>query len=416
MKKILILGGKPIGSVEMVQRAREMGLYTVVADYLPAAESMAKAYADEAWDISTAEVDTLVEKCRETGIDGAITAVHEFNINRLRELCSALGFPCYCQGKPWLYCDNKLEFKALCQQAGLPVATLYRVRPDDGSDLSSLPYPVVVKPSDSSGSRGFAVCRNEQELRAAFPNALKFSINGECVVEDYMPYDSVIIHYTMENGKCRYSGLSDKYSAKFASTGASVMGIQLFPSKGEAVFLQQYNERVCRMFEEAGFREGPIWIEAFYDGREQFVFNEMGYRFGGSLTYYPVRYFHRRDQLTALIASAVPGDYAPVELPPATKAHYCILPLHVHAGKIARISGLDAVKARPDVYAYVPVHFEGDEIQDWGSAQQVFCYLHILYDTMEELRCSIREILDTLKAEDAAGSNLVYPLFHVESL
>ena len=39
-----------------------------------------------------------------------------------------------------------------------------------------------------------------------------------------------------------------------------------------------------------------------------------------------------------------------------------------------------------------------------------------LYDTMEELRCSIREILDTLKAEDAAGSNLVYPLFHVESL
>ena len=58
-KKLLVLGGKPIGSVELVQRARELGAYVIVADYLSASESPAKNEADEAWNISTSEVDVL---------------------------------------------------------------------------------------------------------------------------------------------------------------------------------------------------------------------------------------------------------------------------------------------------------------------------------------------------------------------
>ena len=42
MKKLLVLGGKPIGSVEIVRRAKELGYYTIVADYLPIEESHAK--------------------------------------------------------------------------------------------------------------------------------------------------------------------------------------------------------------------------------------------------------------------------------------------------------------------------------------------------------------------------------------
>ena len=59
-KKLLILGGKPIGSIELVTRAKELGLYVIVTDYLPVERSPAKAFGDEVWDISTAEVDILV--------------------------------------------------------------------------------------------------------------------------------------------------------------------------------------------------------------------------------------------------------------------------------------------------------------------------------------------------------------------
>lgn len=59
------------------------------------------------------------------------------------------------------------------------------------------------------------------------------------------------------------------------------------------------------------------------------------------------------------------------------------------------------IKAMDNVYAYVPVHFEGDEINDWGSAQQVFCYIHVLYDTYNDLKATLNEVMATLKAFDA---------------
>ena len=46
-KKLLVLGGKPIGSVELVERAKELGAYVIVADYLPIEQSPAKRIADE---------------------------------------------------------------------------------------------------------------------------------------------------------------------------------------------------------------------------------------------------------------------------------------------------------------------------------------------------------------------------------
>ena len=46
--KLLLLGGKPIGSCEIVAAAQEKGYYVIVADYLPKEESPAKLIADEA--------------------------------------------------------------------------------------------------------------------------------------------------------------------------------------------------------------------------------------------------------------------------------------------------------------------------------------------------------------------------------
>lgn len=415
-KKLLVLGGKPIGSVEIVCRAKELGHYVIVADYLPKESSQAKVYADESWDISTADIDTLEQMCINQHIDGITTGVHEFNINRMLDLCERLHLPCYCKRSTWLYCDSKIAFKQLCEQNNIPVAKKYEVEKLSNEEIASIHFPVITKPVDGSGSRGFSICKNEEDLRIGYNHAKEFSPTGSVLVEDYIPYDAVIIHYTMDSGKCIFSGISDKYSVRFPSTGASVMGLQLFPSRGLQNYLKMLDAKVRNMFETAGFTDGPIWIEAFYDGTDKFVFNEMGYRFGGSLTNYPVKFFYDVDQFDQLIHVALGDVYQinPKNVSPSKK--YCILPVHIHAGKVEKVIGVDAIRAMDDVYAYVPVHFEGDIIQEWGSAQQVFCYLHILYDNAKSLRTSILQVLDNLRAEDHYGNNLLYTLFNTEEL
>ena len=411
MQKILILGGRPIGSIELVNKANEMGLYTIVSDYLPETQSPAKKIAAESWNISTAEVDLLSKMCREYNVNYIATGVHEFNINRMIEISERLSIPCYCIASTWKYCDDKGAFKLLCRANNIPVATTYDLN-DDNID-----FPVITKPIDGSGSRGFHVCSNRVELLTSIEDAKNYSPTNRVLIEKFIPYNAVIIHYTMINGKCYYSGMSDKISVTFKNTGASVMGIQTFPSKGEHTYLTTLNDKVCRMYEQAGFMNGPIWIECFYDGKKLFVFNEMGYRFGGSLTYYPVKYFYGIDQLDLFLKASlgIMPDNVEVKRKENLK-NYCILPIHIKSGIITEIIGLDAVKKIDGFYAIAPVHYKGDDIKDWGSAQQVFCYIHILYDTVEQLNQTLHNVLDTLQVTNVNGDNMLYTLFDVNSL
>ena len=105
MKKLLILGGKPIGSTEIVQAARKKGVYTVVADYLPETESPAKTIADEQWNISVDQIDELAKKIKAEHIDGVVAGVHEFCLRKAIQVCEKCGLPSWCTLAQWDNCS-----------------------------------------------------------------------------------------------------------------------------------------------------------------------------------------------------------------------------------------------------------------------------------------------------------------------
>lgn len=409
MKKLLVLGGKPIGSCEIVKRAREKGIYTIVADYLSDAESPAKKIADEAWLISTSELDILEEKARLAHIDGVVAGVHEFNIEMSIKLNERLGTPNFCMSDQWQLLVNKSDFKKQCKKCGIPVTEEFKYE-----DLNEIKYPVICKPSDSSGSRGFSICRTENELKKGYQNALNFSVSKQVLIEKFMPYDSVIIHYTLIDGEAIFSGMSDKKSM-LLNGGGSVMALQEFPAKNIKKFISNLDSKTKHLFANIGLKNGVAWIEAF-DNNGEFTFNEMGYRFGGSLTNYPVKYFTGYDQLDMIIDYSVGLNINSNIKYSQEKSKYAILPLHVKKGKIKSISGIEEIEAMENVFAYVPVHFEGDTIENWGSAQQVICYIHIIFDRYAQLRETIKTILSTLKVESHNNKDMLFCLYDINKL
>jgi hypothetical protein len=415
-KKILVLGGNA-KMIDLVKTAQGMGMYVIVADWYDTKRSPAKLIANEYWNDSIQDYDTLSKKIIDNNVNGIITSITDSYLEPYRILCERTGLPCYATKKSLDISVSKVLFKEMCQRYDVPVARKYNVGPEEDK-IKSLPYPVIVKPVDGSGSRGFHIINKAEDFERFYTNALSFSPSKNVLVEDYIPYDATIIHYTMIDGKCYYSGMTDKYSCRFAENGASVMGLQLMPSKGEAEYLKTLDANVRRMFESEGFQNGPIWIEAFYDGKKRFVFNEMGYRFGGSLTYFPVRYFYGIDQLKLLLSFAV-GEKTNVSIiqqPINETQLYCILPIHIKPGKICRVEGEQELMRNKKVYAYAPGHLLGDEIQAWGSAQQVFAYLHVIYSDIKDLKQTLEHILETLRAFDENNNQMLYTLFDINKL
>ena len=415
VKKLLILGGKPIGSYELVQAAKSMGHYVIVADYLSDEESPAKRIADESWNVSTADIDALKVKCLECAVDGVLAGVHDFNIEKMAELASALRLPCYTTPELQSLCDDKSAFKAHCRSYGIDVAREYGV--DEAAHLPSEAYPLAVKPRDGSGSRGFSKIGNASELGAAVERAVAFSFCGEPLIEEFIDAEALIAQYTAHNGKVYFCGLTDKYSLAMGTGGAPVMAFQSAPAGCTDRFISEVNRKVVSLLEDLGFAEGPIWLEFFNCG-DRFVFNEIGYRFGGSLTYHLVKKLYGVDQLKLLIDYSLGenDENALSEEPKCSfDGSYAIWPLHLSPGKIARVEGLDWLRRQEHFSAMARVHWVGDEIRPWGSAQQVFAYLHLYGESLADVLGFSREVLKHVRVIGEDGSNLLFALFDPSS-
>ena len=71
-KKLLLLGGPALMS-DIVEKAKSMGVYTIVTDWYEPDKSPAKKLADEYWMESVADIDKLTAMIKEHHIDGVFT-------------------------------------------------------------------------------------------------------------------------------------------------------------------------------------------------------------------------------------------------------------------------------------------------------------------------------------------------------
>ncbi len=412
-KRLLLLGGS--NSTEDILRfAGENGVTLIATAPARFGLTALKRIADERYEADAVDETALVRLIRDARIDGIFPGNNEDVMPHAIAAAEAAGLPVYCDGPMWDACANKAKFKKMCRDAGIPVAGTYDLAV---TDIADIPYPVAVKPADSCGSQGFSICRKAEELSAALEKALPFSRTGTVLVEDFIPYDAAIIHYTLVGGEAYFGGVSDKRSMLLGEGGGSVMALQEFPSADTGAYLAALDEKVRAMFRRNGMHDGPVWIEAFND-HGRFIFNEMGYRFGGSMTYYPVRYFTGLDQLECMLRYCLgekPDPAAHTSLirrdRPAGR-RYAILPLHVRPGRLRAVYGEDQVRAMEDVYAYVPIHWAGDVVRATGTVSQVFCYLHLLYDDEAALADTVGRIVRTLRVQGEDGEELLFQLYH----
>lgn len=173
-KRLLILAGAPV-HCKVVEAAKAMGVTTIVTDYLE--NSPAKKIADESWMLNITDVDGIVTKCKQEKIDGVLNFCIDPAQRPYVEICEKLGLPCYGNAKQVHIMTDKPTFKKFCVDNGLDVIPTYTIE-DVVSD--NVEYPVFIKPTDSRGSRGQAVCNSKEDTLLAVENAARESDNGWC--------------------------------------------------------------------------------------------------------------------------------------------------------------------------------------------------------------------------------------------
>lgn len=418
-KKLLVLGGVAM-ICELVQDAQRRGAYVVVADYYP--DSPAKKIADEAWLVSTIDTDALAEKCIEAGIDGVISAFDDFNVICSQKLSDRIGKPFYATGAQVDATMDKVNFKQLCRDNGVPSTPEFELDRELSREcLDKLRYPVIIKPVDSSGARGITICNNEEELKAAHVDAMKMSKKGNVILEKYLVGDEIGVNYVLQDGDIHVSVLHDRYMQKGDGKHVCLPVAYVYPSKYTQRYLAEENQLVIDMFKSIGMKNGTLFLQGCVDAGVCY-FYEMGYRLNGAKQYQILDKLCGFNPMQMIVNYSLTGKMEDEKIAskvnPLLGKTCCTLSVLARPAKVEKIVGLDAIKAFPEVVAITQWYQEGDTIapEALGTQKQISMRITLEAENVEKLADVINRVYSTVDVLDENGESILIEQFDTARL
>lgn len=214
----MILGGSKY-IVPVIKKAHELGIFVITCDFLP--NNYAHKYADKYINVSIIEKDKVLEAARKEKVNGIISFACDPGVVTACYVAEKLNLPNVGPLESVEILQNKALFRSFLKENdfNVPFFKNYSNFNDIKKDLGSLVFPLIVKPTDSAGSKGVSKVNNSEELLNAARDAFEVSIKKEIIVEQFIEFkghpsdaDSLII-----DGKFVYFGLNSQLFDKGAA-------------------------------------------------------------------------------------------------------------------------------------------------------------------------------------------------------
>lgn len=422
-KTILILGGKPIGSSDIISYLKENGAYTIVTDYLPAKHSYAKQIADESWDLSTSDVDAICDKIIEDQVDAVFTGVHEANIRMASDICDRLNIPFYTTKEQLIKTSIKSEYKQLFRDFDIPVVPEFALNElTFNGALSKIEYPVLMKPIDGTGGYGISICHDEKELRNGYEKTLNSSAIKKVIAEKFISAKEATIFYVIQNGKIMLSAMADRDTKNGDKHTIPLPVLYTFPSKYLANYLNTLNDKVINAFESIGLKNGMAFIQTFIDDYK-FQFYDMGFRLSGTQEYHIIEHLCGYNPLKMMVDYSLTGKMGRENIQPLIDPFFngknaCIITFLANPCTIGNFVGIGEIKKLQGVIKIVKNYQTGDTIpySSLGTLNQVVLRVFVVADKNDEMKSLIQIIINKIDILSNDGKSVVMPSINTEEL
>ena len=196
MKKILIIGAA-VYQVPAIIRAKELGYAVYCVDYKEGQPGF--VHADGYKIIDVRDKEHCLEYAKELGIDGVLTWGATLTLPTVAFISKNMGLPGISKETAELSMSKFLIKKKLAESGLNTGGEVFQLRNWDEARAHQYHFPVVVKPSDGSGSKGVSVVNEKTELDEAIQYAFDGARNHEIYVEPFIQgteYSAEVYVYT----------------------------------------------------------------------------------------------------------------------------------------------------------------------------------------------------------------------------
>lgn len=274
-KKKLAIIGAALFQEPAILKAKELGLETHVFAW--EAGDPGEKMADFFYPISIREKEEILAKCQEIGIDGIISIASDLAMVTVNYVAEKMGLTGN-SIEATLISTNKHEMREAFAKGGDPSPKSIVADADTDLDAIDIALPLIVKPTDRSGSRGVIKVEKKEDLKAAIDFAINESFEKKAVVEEFATGDEYSVEYISCRGRHYLLAVTEK------TTSGEPWFIEMSHIE-PAPITDERRENIRRVCDHAldtlMLYDGAGHIELKVDKDENIKIIEIGGRMGG---------------------------------------------------------------------------------------------------------------------------------------
>ncbi|MGN8800471.1 ATP-grasp domain-containing protein [Candidatus Merdisoma sp. HCP28S3_D10] len=218
-KKIVIIGANSFQN-PLILKAKAMGYETHVFAWKDG--SIGERTADYFYPVSIIEREAILEQCRKIQPDAVASIGSDLAMLTVNYVAEKLGLP----GNSMECTEistNKYAMRKAFQKAGVPVPGFREADQTTKPEaLTDLKLPVIVKPTDRSGSRGITKVTEWGQLADALQASVENSFEKKAIIEEYLNGPEYSCECISFRGTHHFLAVTKKYTTgepHFIETG-----------------------------------------------------------------------------------------------------------------------------------------------------------------------------------------------------
>ena len=210
MQKIAIIGASYLQQ-PLVEKAKDMGVFSICFAWQK--DAVCADVCDRFYPISIVEKEKILEICQQEQVDGICTIASDVAAPTVAFVAEKMGLPGNTHQSA-VKANNKFLMREAFIKGNVPCPWYKMVTSPDGINPSSLPYPLIVKPSDRSGSLGVEKVNNSTQLISAINKAVAVSFKKQAMVEEYIEGREISVEFISYKGLHYPLTITDKITTE----------------------------------------------------------------------------------------------------------------------------------------------------------------------------------------------------------
>ena len=395
MKKVLMLGGS-LYQVYAIKEAVRLGYYVITCDYLP--DNPGHKFAHEYYNVSTTDKEAVLELARRLQVDGVVAYASDPAAPTAAYVCEKLHLPTS-PYKSVEILSKKDLFRAYLAEHGfnVPKAQGFTSYEDALAVIDTFKLPVMVKPVDSSGSKGINKMTDKSQLKEFVEDALSYSRDKRFLIEEFIVKKGYQISgdaFSVD-GKLVFHCFGNEYYSKKVAKDFAPLG-ECWPFMMDSSIIYRLHDDLQRLITSLGMRSTAYNVEAIVDQNDNIYILELGARSGGSLIPQITECATGVNMVTYVIKAAMGEDCSELAMKPSMG---CWSNFMVHSKTSGKYSGIwfDDNFRQNNLVEFVTDINKGDDVHEFRDAQDAIGTLIVKYNSVEQMFDMIEHMDDYVK-------------------